>query len=168
MDEVLLIPGYIVKAVGSAAKAVAAAVAALALAYWDGAPEALRALICGLVALMSADFILGIAASVKQRGWRSIRSDIMARTLLKALAYFGSLLAAWGIDRGLHTANAVQLWIALLASLAEAKSVAENSGALGFPWPKGLLEKLADWQDKFEQMPPGGMECTPGEEGDER
>ncbi|MCD6350751.1 MAG: phage holin family protein, partial [Armatimonadetes bacterium] len=113
-------------------------------------------------------FILGVAASVKRRGWGAIKSRVMIRSAWKMIAYGGSLAAAWGIDTAVRAGDAAQLAIALLACLTEAHSVAENSGKLGFSWPQALVSRLDEWEEQVQKTGRvSTMEVTAGEEEDD-
>ncbi|MCD6352423.1 MAG: phage holin family protein, partial [Armatimonadetes bacterium] len=90
MDELSALWGYLVR-MFSGVKVVGAFVAGLAGAYWAGSCDALQGLLIGLLALFIADFILGVAASVKRRGWGAIKSRVMIRSAWKMIAYGGSL-----------------------------------------------------------------------------
>ena len=167
MEEISLVWGYLGR-MFSGVKVAGAFLLGLASAYWAGSCEALQGLLKGLLALFLADFILGIAASVKKHGWRSIRSRVMIRSAWKMIAYGGSLGAAWGIDVAVRAGDAAQLAIALLACLTEAKSVVENSAELGFPWPQAIIRRIDEWEQQVQQRGDvqlrGGMEVTGGED----
>ena len=167
MEELSTLWGYLLR-MFSGLKVAAALLAGLAGAYWSGSCEALRGLLVGLLALFVTDFITGIAATVKEHGWGHVRSRIMIRSAYKMMAYGGSLGAAWGIDVAVRAGDAAQLAIALLACLTEAKSVAENSARLGFPWPQAIIRRIDEWEQQVQQhgdvQPRGGMAVTDGEE----
>lgn len=167
MEEVSLLWAYLSR-MFSGVKVAAAFVAGIAAAYWAGSCEAFQGLLKGLLALFIADFLLGVAASIKRHGWRSIRSRVLIRSLYKMMAYGGSLGAAWGIDVAIRAGDAAQLAVALLACLTEAKSVVENSAELGFAWPQAVIRRLDEWEQQVQRQgevqPRGGMAVTAGEE----
>jgi len=119
-------------------------------AWWDKAPDALRALLIGAAVLWLSDTVLGVT-----RAWfapnEKISSSKMGNGLCKLIVYAMSYLAAVGLDCALGVNAGLQLAVAGLIVVREATSCMENSAVLGFPWPGWVRERLEGLGKKIDQ-----------------
>jgi len=98
-------------------------------AWWSNAPELLRVL--GMLApgLFVLDLATGIARSVLAEK-RSVCSEALGRSLVKAFVYLSLFLLCFALDLAVRTGYAAQLALLVFVVVREAHSNLENLAAL--------------------------------------
>lgn len=113
--------------------------------YWAGAPELTQHAFVILLVFYIVDTISGGAVALKQGRFSS---EAFRKGLWKFVAYGTSIITGIGLDYLLMgyvmQENYVVATVMVgIAAVNEASSIMENSGKLGFPWPKRVRDMMA-------------------------
>jgi phage-related holin len=112
--------------------------------YWESAPDVTKQVLWIGALFYLLDTFTGAAVALMEGTFSSLN---FRRGVWKFVAYSSSILVAVGLDYlfvGYLISDQYATVTVILTIIAvnEASSVIENSGKLGFPWPRRLIEML--------------------------